>query len=33
MLYGFGMTIAVAEFICAVLISLVSLRISRRDEA
>ena len=33
MLYGYGMTIAVAEFILAVLISLVSLRISRRNEA
>ena len=33
MLYGYGMTIAVAEFVFAVLISLVSLRISRRNEA
>ena len=31
MLYGYGMTIAVAEFVFAVLISLVSLRISHRD--
>ena len=33
MLYGYGMTIAVAEFVFAVLISLVSLAISRRNEA
>ena len=33
MLYGYGMTIAVAEFVFAVLISLVSLALSRRSEA
>ena len=31
MLYGYGMTIAVAEFVFAALISLLSMRLSRRN--